>query len=289
MMCGWMEDFFVYLLTRFLKAIGFRKKVIEGNLDLLAAQSLFQEERKVTVHKIYVHHARLFLGFRHLLFRSLKRVAQKHTVFHGMENWKTAKAKNRGVLLLASHVGHWEIMIAGGAIRGIDGMMVTKKLKPGWLHRWIEKARADVGMVATYEPKTLRDVFSHFKKNGTVGMVVDQYAGPPVGRRVPFFGIPVGTQMALAVLKIRTNVPILPTYSFWNPVDRKHHIFIEPELDLKVSDTSDEDLEQAWTLLFNQTIERHIRSHPHQWLWSHRRFKGDLGPVVEWGRRSRKG
>src|SRR5207248_3841646 len=124
----------------------------------------------------------------------------------GLENWRKAKELGKGVIFLSSHVGNWEIMAATGAIHGgMDLMLVTKRVKPAWFHEAIQKGRLECGVTATYEPRTFKDVMLHLRKNGTVGFVLDQYAGPPVGVRVPVFGISVGTSPALAMIAKRTG------------------------------------------------------------------------------------
>ena len=146
----------------------------------------------------------------------------------GLEHWRAAQKKGKGCIFLSSHVGNWEIMGAIGAAHGMDLMFVTKKLKPEWLHEAIERGRAKFGVRGTYEPKTSRDVLRHLRKGGTIGMILDQYSGPPVGVRVPVFGVPVGTSMALATFARRTNAPILPVVNY-RTRDGKVVVEIRPE------------------------------------------------------------
>src|SRR6185312_635098 len=116
---------------------------------------------------------------------------------------------------VSSHVGNWEIMSGSGALLGgIDLMIVTKRLKPAWIHRAIERGRIRSGVKGTYEPRPMKDVLRHLSKNGTVGFVMDQYPGPPVGVRVPVFGVPTGTPAAIAALARRTGAPVVPVVNY---------------------------------------------------------------------------
>jgi KDO2-lipid IV(A) lauroyltransferase len=180
-------------------------------------------------------------------------------------------------------------MSAGGGVQlGMDLMLVTKHLKPEWLHRAIERCRSRCHVKATYEPRTLRDVLAHLKKGGTVGFVLDQYAGPPVGVRVPVFGVPVGTTTAVAMLAKRTGAPVLPVVNYREP-DGRYRIEIRPPLSWEEVDA---ETEIAFnTARYAALLEKDIYAHPDQWLWIHRRFKGDLTPVRdgEWAEgRARK-
>ncbi len=269
-------------LASLLALLQVRAKIIDANLALAFPQET-PEKLRLRRRLAYQHLGRLTLEVL-MLFGPMPRYVRTRVTLEGIEHWKAAKARGKGVLFLASHVGNWEIMSAGGAILGhIDLMLVTKHLKPEWLHRAFEKARLRCGVAATYEPKTLRDVLRQLKGNATVGFVLDQYAGPPIGVRVPFFGTPVGTSTALAMLARRTGAAVLPVVNY-RTEDGRFHIEIRPELSLEAHEDAHYEL-AANTARYAEAIERDIYAHPEQWLWTHRRFKGDLSPLAsgEWG------
>ena len=211
----------------------------------------------------------------------------------GVENWKAALSSGRGGIFVASHVGNWEVMAATGALLGgIDLMIVTKQVKPFWLHEAIKKGRLRCGVKCTYEPKTMKDVLGQLRKGGTVGFVLDQYAGPPIGIRVPVFGVPVGTLGAPAALAKRTGAALIPVLNYRKNDGRTEVVIRKPHLWLRDDTGVDSEREIALnTAALAQQMEADIRAHPGQWLWSHRRFKGDLSPLRphEWEEgRSRK-
>jgi KDO2-lipid IV(A) lauroyltransferase len=215
-----------------------------------------------------------------LIFGPFRSFIEKHSSITGTEHWRAAKKLGKGVIFASSHVGNWEIMAATGAVHdGMDMMIVTKHLKPEWIHRAVERARLRCGVRATYEPKTLKDVLRHLGKNGTVGFVMDQYSGPPVGVRVPVFGVPVGTPAAIAMLAKRTGATVLPVVN-WR--DEKGRFRVEIRAPLPWATDPDTTREIALnTARFATDLEKDILAHPEQWLWIHRRFKGDLGPIRE--------
>ncbi|MEK7691735.1 MAG: lysophospholipid acyltransferase family protein, partial [Bdellovibrionota bacterium] len=217
-----------------------------------------------------------------LVFGAMKKFCENSVELIGLENWRQANQQGRGAIYLSSHVGNWEIMAAKGALAGMDLMIVTKHLKPEWLHLAIERGRAACGVSGTYEPRTLRDALAHFKKKGTVGFILDQYAGPPIGVRVPVFGMPVGTASAIAMLAKRTGAPVLPVVNYRRP-DGTMVVDIRPELPWITDENSNREV-AINTARYASVLEGDIRSHPEQWLWIHNRFKGDLGPLQpdEW-------
>lgn len=271
-----------------LRVSKLRSKVIIDNLNIGYPGGPKHRTDKL-FNSSYEHLGHLSLEIM-MLLGPMKKFVSKWVDLTGVKHWREAKEAGRGVIFLASHVGNWEIMAASGGVQaGIDIMLVTKHLQPEWLHQAIEQGRAKCGVRATYEPRTLRDVLSHLKKNGTVGFVLDQYAGPPVGVRVPFFGVPVGTNAVIATLVRRTGAVLLPVV---NHRERDGRIKVEIGEPLQwISETQTEktlDEEQLTNLEIAKNtahyacvLEKHVRLYAEQWLWIHRRFKGDLSPLKE--------
>ncbi len=283
-------------LGRALRFFGMRREVIRENLEI-AARSIDREgphagaafDREGFERGAYTHLGRLFLEL-FFVFGPMRRLIESRADFEGIEHYQKAREQGRGIIFLSSHVGNWEVMAAAGAVlHQIPILLVTKKIKPRWLHELLERSRRSYGVEATYEPQTLRKILSHLKEAKTVGIVLDQYAGPPIGVRVPFFGVPAGTSTALAAIVRRTGSIVLPVMN-WRERERwKVKIFGPLNWD------SSPEIEGSFlelarnTAQYAQVIEEQVRAHPDQWLWSHRRFKGDLSPLApgEWekGRR----
>ncbi len=287
---GWVYYYQPYFLKKswgkllgfFLRALRLRASVVRKNLDIafpkdpLIKNDLFKAA--------YFHLATLFFEVL-MLFGPLPYFIRKKVRVIGMENWKKITAKGQGVFFVSSHVGNWEIMAAIAYHYEMDLMLVTKKLKPAWLHHAIEDARARLGVKAAYEPKTLKDIFAHLKKGGAVGFVLDQYTGPPVSVRVPFFGVPVGTSAVLATLVKRTGAPVLPVVNY-RDAKGGHVIEIGAPLEWISRENIDTEI-VANTAHYVSILETHVRAHPEQWLWIHNRFKGDLSTEIgkNFGRR----
>jgi len=272
-----------HLLAGVLWVGRLRIRVVRQNLEIAYPGVEGKERRERLEWQAYLHLARLIFEVP-MLLGDMARVARERVEFRGLEIWREASSRGRGVLFLSSHVGNWEVMAAAGAANGMDLMIVTKHLKPEWLHRAIEEGRRRSGVEATYEPRTLKDVFRWLQKGGTVGFVLDQYAGPPVGIRVPVFGVPTGTHSAPAMIARRTGAVVLPVVNFRKP-DGSWVVEVRPEIP-PVEGT--EELARQ-TALYSKVLEQDIRAHPEQWLWIHKRFKGDQSPIREgeWSERSR--
>jgi Kdo2-lipid IVA lauroyltransferase/acyltransferase len=213
-------------------------------------------------------------------FGPMKRFVQNHVELEGIEHWENAHAKGKGVILLGSHMGNWEIMC--GAICTLaptKSLMVTKYLKPEWLHRSLEDSRKDCDIQLAYEPKLWSKVLNHLNANGTVGYVLDQYGGTNIGVRVPYLGVPVSTNSAVAAFVKESGCQLIPITNY----RLKNGKFIVKLLPA-VEWTSDSHTQRELainTANYVNVIGETVFDRPEQWLWIHRRFKGDLSPIKD--------
>jgi KDO2-lipid IV(A) lauroyltransferase len=276
------------LLGLLLRWLGIRSRVIRQNLEIAFPGGERSRERDRLFRDAYRHLGNLVFEVL-LLLGPMEKFIEGSVEVLGVENAVQALSKGNGAILLSSHVGNWETMAAGGALLGhLELMLVTKRLKPDWFHEAIERGRRKCKVYATYEPRTMKDVLSWLKQGKCVGFVLDQYAGPPVGVRVPVFGVPVGTMTAVAAVSKRTGAPVVPVVNY-RKSDGRMVVDIRPALDWRASE--DPTLEIALnTAYYASELEKDIYAHPEQWLWTHRRFKGDMGPLREdeWRGRSRR-
>lgn len=259
-----------------LSLFAWREKVVDQNIEFAYPHHL---EKKKLLKKAAYEHLASTVFEELLLLGPLPRFVNRYADVKGAENWSAAHQKGKGVIFLSSHVGNWEVMSASAVGIGIDLLIVTKKLKPQWLHDAVERGRHKAGFSGTYEPRTFRDIMRHLKKGKTVGFILDQYAGPPVGVRVPFFGVPVGTHSVVALVAKRTGAPVVPVLNYRQPNGR-WTVEIQPALHWQTDENPQREIALN-TAYYAQVVEKHVKDHPEQWLWVHRRFKGELGPLQE--------
>lgn len=192
----------------------------------------------------------------------------------GLEHWRAVHERGKGTLLVTLHMANWEVMCAAGALFGIQpNLMITRRLKPRWLHDWMEARRGECLITCAYPPRTLPAIVKTLRSGGLVGFVMDQYQSPPMGLPVPFFGTPVDTLAAVGGLAVKTGAGVVLCTQVRDWKTGKVRVVFEPyDLGEAAADTP-----RATALLVRE-IERFIRQNPSQWLWAHRRFK-NLAPV----------
>lgn len=239
---------------------------------------LSAEEREALLRANFEHYGVLVLELSHMFSPvpgHWRAYVERTVRVAGLEHWEKARMRGKGELFCSSHIANWEFAAGIGSIMGMDVMIVTRNLKPRWLHEWLEKVRLTTGVQAAYQPRTVPAVMKHLRGGGGVVFVLDQYMPPPMGSPMKLFGVMVDTLAAIAPLARRTGAPILPV-SVRRGEDGIVTVTVEPEVPLTDSDEADN--QRLITI-----VENWMRANPAQSLWGHRRFKN-----VVWPERDRK-
>ena len=216
------------------------KRVARENLERCLPE-LSAEERRRLLSANYEHYGRMVLELAHMftpLPGHFHAYVLRNVKIEGYENWEKAKARGKGVLFLGSHIANWEFAASVGAIKDIPITIVTRRLKPAWLHDWMQKTRLSVGVRATYQPRTIPTVMKALRDNGAVVFVMDQYMSAPMGEPMRLFGVMVHTLAAIAPLARRTGAAIIPVLPK-REAEGRVRIIIEPEIPLSDSDKAD--------------------------------------------------
>lgn len=249
--------------------LGGRRRVVLENLDLALGSRLDGAGRRALAREHFRHLGvtaveccRLFFGPPGAV---LDRVRSE-----GLDHVKRALDAGRGALYLTAHFGNWELLGAGQSLAGHPTSVIVRPLDNPFLEVLLARGRERGGLRLIPKRKALPDVQAALGRGECVGILLDQDAGRD-GVFVPFFGRPASTSRSLAVLARRTGAPVLPAFIRRLP-GGEHLLTVEPPVPLVSS--SDRALDVTTnTARFVETIERHVRRHPEQWFWVHRRWK----------------
>ena len=111
---------------------GYRSRVIQENL--VRAFPDHPAKQKEVFQKFHFHLGNLFLEIL-LLFGPMKSFVKKYVEVIGAEHIQEAQKKGKGIIFQANHLGNWEVSSAASSPYLEQGvMLVTKVLKPKWLH-----------------------------------------------------------------------------------------------------------------------------------------------------------
>ena len=189
----------------------------------------------------------------------------------GLNNYREALSKGKGILYLTGHFSSWELLPIAHAIHGYPLSFITRPLDNGALERFMLRMREAKGNEVINRRNSSRFILKKLNSNGAVGILMDQNTTFQEGIFVDFFGVPAMTTTSVARFALHTEAPILPGYL--TPMHRgRYKIKFLPPISLVRTGDMNRDL-LVNTRRLNEVLENIIREHPESWLWGHRRWK----------------
>ena len=188
----------------------------------------------------------------------------------GVENYRRAYSKGKGVLFLTGHCGNWELLALTSSAKLSPLGVVARPMDNPYLNSLLERVRRRYGNSVIYKRGALKSIVRTFRDNGCVGILMDQAVLPEEGYVIDFLGRGAWTTKMPAIIARKTGAAALP--AFIHRTAKGHTIKIYPEV--RLSDSGDiEEAIREDTIRFSGFVEDYIREHPAEWLWIHRRWK----------------
>jgi KDO2-lipid IV(A) lauroyltransferase len=186
--------------------------------------------------------------------------------YDGLENFTSAHAKGRGVLVATAHLGNWELSAFTHALMTAPMHIVVRPLDNQHLDSFVEHRRALTGNPIITKKDAARGIFRALHAGDAVGILIDQNSTREEGVFIDFFGRKACANAAFVKFAHRTGAAVVPGFALWNETEKRYVLRFYPEI------TMSGDV-QADTQRVHSVIESVIREHPDQWLWIHRRWK----------------
>jgi len=276
---------FSWKLAEFLGRLWFQvdrrhRQIALSNLKIAWGDELSENERRTIARRNFIHLARVLLELPYLS-KLTPDDLDGFVAFHGIEHLKSALKKGRGVLLLASHFGNWELMALAFSLRYCPINIVVRPLDNPFLDNLIAKIRIRGGNQLIPKKGSVRKMLRLLAAGEVVALLLDQNPAWYEGVFIPFFNEIACTNKALSTIALRTGAPVIPAFNVRQP-EGSYQIFVQPEVVLDRSGDTTRDVEEN-TAKFNKTIETYVRRYPEQWFWVHQRWK--TRPYQPWPRK----
>lgn len=194
----------------------------------------------------------------------------------GRELFDAALAEGRGVIIVGSHVGNWEMLTLFCATLA---PMVALYRAPTdeKLDAFIVESRERTG--AKMVPSgsyAMRQMIRQLRQGGLVGLLCDQQPKQGEGVFAPFFGVPALTMTLVNRLRRRGGCAVIMVSCQRLDRGRGWKMVLEPAPEA----IADENPVAACTAL-NAAVERRVRRAPADYLWLYKRFgvrpEGEVG------------
>jgi KDO2-lipid IV(A) lauroyltransferase len=195
----------------------------------------------------------------------------------GLELIDQAMSAGKGLILLAPHLGNWELVGLFFSSR-YNGAALYSPPKIPEFEDYMIKVRGRLGAeLVRGDRRGLIRIVSLLREGRIVGVLPDQTPRGTSNAFAPFFGMSVNTMTLVAKLMQRTGASALITYAERLPDASGFRIVVrqaEAGLD-------DKDAVVAATAL-NRSVERCVLEVPDQYQWEYKRMRhrppGEINP-----------
>ena len=266
--CQWFSHLMAMIASRVL---GIRRQVIDDNLAH-AFPDLTPAERHKIARDMWVH-----------LCLMVCEIAQTARRIH-RTNWRQyieldrdrelimLLLQDRPAILVSGHFGNFELAGYIAGLYGFSNYTIARPLDNPYLDRFISSFRRLNGQFILPKQGSAADVQAILDRGDTLVLLGDQYGGPR-GCWVDFLGRPASCHKAIALFALTNQAPLATCYArrLGSPLRFKigpAHIY-DPTADSSVPPEI-----HAVTQKYHETLESMVRSHPSQYWWVHRRWKG---------------
>jgi KDO2-lipid IV(A) lauroyltransferase len=246
------------------RAIPKLRRTARINLSF-AFPDLSPAERDKTIDGVFESIARLLVSFAK--FPDINKCNVGDWIrYEGLEHYRAAKAKGKGVLVATAHLGNWELSAFAHALLTEPMGVIVRPLDNPLADNLVERRRGLSGNKLILKKDSALSVVRALKNNEAIGILIDQNTTADEGVFINFFGKEACTGVAFAKLAARTGAAVVPGFAFWEKAERRYVLRFFPEIKITGDARSD-------TQRIHSEFEKLIRAYPEQWLWIHRRWK----------------
>ena len=255
------------LLGRLAFVLGVRRRVALENLAI-AFPDLAEPQRRALARANYLHLASCAADF----LRSPALSDEELFDLVDSSEWDRVSRELRpgkGLIACTAHFGNFELFGVWAARRGVSLTVLTRRLKGAANAKWVG-TRTAAGLKEVHGG--MSSLIAAVNRGEALALLIDQNMLPKRAVFAPFCGKLAATTPAPAVIAERTGAPVVLALLVRQP-DGRYRVTLEGPFafERRSADRSQDVLE--FTTVLNQRLERHVRAHPEQWFWLHRRWK----------------
>ncbi len=187
----------------------------------------------------------------------------------GMETIRAALERGKGVVLIISHIGNWELFAQlCQFLPEFQWGTVYQPLGNRYIEAHMQRMRQKVQLFSRKSGFGAPTAF--LRAGGALGVLVDQHAGDG-GIWAPFFGRLASTSPLAALLALRTEATVVPM-AVHTAGTARWRVVISPPMSTVGPDGKPVTTE-AFTARINAVLEAQINTAPADWFWVHNRWK----------------
>lgn len=262
----------LYLLSDFLYVlfyyvVGYRKKVILGNIQRSFPNKSHEEHIRIC-KDFYKHFCDLILESIKTFTISNAQV-QKRVICKNPEALNKYFDQNRSVIIAGGHFNNWEIFaVAVDSQIKHKAVGIYKPLTNKYFDGILRKTRSKYGlrMIST---KIVKQFFEEEKSTPTATIfAIDQSPSNPHKAYWTTF-LNQDTAVLFGAEKYAKDYNQVVVYGRINKEKRGHYSYEVFEITTNPKETAKGEITEKFTRM----LEKDINENPQYWLWSHKRWK----------------
>tara|TARA_Y100000591_G_scaffold146226_1_gene125573 strand:+ start:262 stop:1122 length:861 start_codon:yes stop_codon:yes gene_type:complete len=279
-----LQFLFIIILLIFFKIIGLKfsriiaskllsmfgpffrsEKVIKRNISYVFNKSDKKFE-SVIINNMWKSYGKILAEYAFMkYFRKIK--SEKFLKVKGQEILERIKLSKDPVIFISGHFDNFELMAMHIEKSGIDLAAIYRPLNNNFLSPIMENIRKKYicrkqikkGISGT------KEILKHFKSGTSIALMIDQRVSE--GIKSILFNNKAFTTTIPAQFVKRFNCKVVPIF-----IKRETNENFMIEIMEPLNFDNNESIEKI-TLKLNQMLEKMIFKNPHQWIWSHNRWK----------------
>jgi len=248
--------------------IGYRKKVVKENLDLVFPDKSEKEKKRI-MKKFYHHLCDMILESIKSLTISEKAMKERFT-FTNLEEIHKLEKQDKSIVLMCGHYGSWEWIFILQTYISHKGYAIYKRLANKYFDRLVKRIRARYNSYLITTKESI-SILTKSKLEGELtinGFVADQ--SPKVDKAFhwkEFMGIKVPVHTGAELLAKRLDMAVV----FFKVKKLKRGYY---QTTFETAAESPKDFKDyEITDKFMKFVEDQILEAPEYYLWTHKRWK----------------
>jgi len=275
MLCAWLPLRLVHGLADGLgwlmsKRPTRMRKTTRQNLKL-CFPDLDNEQLTLMARQSLQHTAKTAVEMGRCWLWPIEKILNMVVEIDGEEVLNEARSAGKGVIILAPHLGNWEVL-GHYFTEQNPTTFLYQPSKNEYLDKMIKSARSGgKSFLAPTNRQGVAMLLKTLKKGEQVGILPDQEPTQEGGEFATFFGVPAFTMTLVTRLVARTGARVICGYAERLPKGRGFKLHIKHadpmiyDADLKVSVEG-----------LNRTVEDCVKQSVVQYQWEYKRFKRRL-------------
>ena len=241
------------------------KKTIEKNISFAFYES-DKKFKKILIDNMWKSYGKILAEYVFMkYFRKIN--SEEFLEVKGQEILENIKLSKDPVIFISGHFDNFELMAMYIEKFGVDLAAIYRPLNNNFLNPVMENIRKKYicrkqikkGISGT------KEILKYFKSGTSIALMIDQRVSQGI-RSLLFKNEALTTTIPAQFVK-KFNCKIVPIY-----IERKNNENFILEIMQPINFNNSKTVEDI-TLQLNQLLEKMIVRNPHQWIWSHNRWK----------------